>query len=99
MKGLVSVYMNEAEEEERYPEEGTPLPPPVTGDDAVDDAVSKAWSEDKTLLELPMKRVVCGTCRGTGSHVNPSIDCNGITAEEFAEDPEFAEAYFGGMWW
>lgn len=98
MKGLVSVYMNEEEEDERYPEEGTPPSPPVTGDEALDEAVKKAWSEDRTLLELPMTRVVCGTCRGTGFHVNPSIDCNGITEEEFAEDPEFAEAYFNGSY-
>jgi hypothetical protein len=98
MKGLVSVYMNEEEEDERYPEEGTPPSPPVTGDDAVDEAVKKAWSNDRTLLELPMTRVVCGTCRGTGSHVNPNIDYKGITKEEFAEDPEFAEAYFDGFY-
>jgi len=29
-------------------------------------------------------------------HVNPSIDANGISAETFAEDPDFAEAYHRG---
>ena len=36
---------------------------------------------------------ICQTCGGRGVHVNPSIDCNGITMEEFAEDPYFYEEY------
>jgi hypothetical protein len=28
--------------------------------------------------------------------VNPAIDCHGISAEEFAEDPDFAESYAAG---
>jgi len=39
---------------------------------------------------------VCPTCDGRGSHVNPSIDSHGISAEEFADDPDFAESYFAG---
>lgn len=45
---------------------------------------------------LPAKYEVCDTCEGKGSHVNPSIDCDGITAEDFAEDPDFEEGYFEG---
>lgn len=37
---------------------------------------------------------VCGTCEGRGRHVNPSIDGHGLTAEDFADDPDFAENYF-----
>lgn len=47
-------------------------------------------------VEFPFKWEVCGLCNGRGKHVNPSIDCNGISAEEFSEDPEFAEGYMRG---
>jgi hypothetical protein len=47
-------------------------------------------------IELPWKWVVCPTCRGKGKHVNPSIDCNGLTAEDFHDDPDFMEDYFNG---
>jgi hypothetical protein len=39
---------------------------------------------------------VCPTCNGKGTHVNPSIDCNGLSASDFHEDPDFAESYFRG---
>jgi hypothetical protein len=39
---------------------------------------------------------VCSTCAGSGSHVNPSIDSHGLTAEDFHEDPDFAESYCRG---
>ena len=42
------------------------------------------------------KYVVCDLCNGKGSHVNPSIDCGGLTAEDFEADPGFAEDYFDG---
>ena len=48
--------------------------------------------------EVTVKYEVCPTCEGKGKHVNPSIDCNGISAEEFAEDPDFAEDYFRGVY-
>ena len=41
---------------------------------------------------------VCPTCRGKGTHVNPSIDGNGITSEQFDEDPDFREDYFAGKY-
>lgn len=47
--------------------------------------------------EVPIEFVLCPTCNGRGSHVNPSVDCHGISAEEFAEDPSFAEDYFSGV--
>jgi len=58
-------------------------------------------TEDETEPEfielvLPAKYEVCQTCCGKGSHVNPSIDCDGITGDDFAEDPDFAESYFEG---
>jgi hypothetical protein len=52
--------------------------------------------EEGYLAEIPAKYEVCGTCEGKGSHVNPSIDGHGISPEEFAEDPDFAESYRRG---
>lgn len=48
--------------------------------------------------ELPTKWVVCNICKGKGTHVNPAIDCGGLTAEDFNEDPEFAEDYMKGVY-
>lgn len=48
--------------------------------------------------ELPWRWGVCPVCEGKGSHVNPAIDCNGLTADDFAEDPDFAEDYFSGRY-
>jgi hypothetical protein len=52
--------------------------------------------DDGTETEIPSKFEVCWRCEGQGSHVNPAIDGNGISPEEFAEDPDFAEAYLAG---
>jgi hypothetical protein len=41
---------------------------------------------------------VCGTCEGEGRHVNPSIDCGGLTREDFDRDPGFEEDYMGGAY-
>jgi hypothetical protein len=51
---------------------------------------------DEIQLKLPAKYQVCGTCEGRGTHVNPNIDGNGLSAEDFAEDPDFEEGYFRG---
>jgi len=45
----------------------------------------------------PAKRVVCYCCRGKGTHVNPNVDGDGITPEEFDRDPEFLESYLSGV--
>jgi len=56
-------------------------------------------SEDHALeARLPTKWVVCGACDGRGTMVNPSIDASGISAQDFYDDPEFAEDYFGGAY-
>jgi len=47
---------------------------------------------------IPAIFEVCGTCDGKGKHVNPSIDSNGLSAEDFDEDPDFRENYFSGMY-
>jgi len=51
-----------------------------------------------TTYTLPAMYEVCPTCDGKGTHVNPAIDDNGISAQEFIEDPDFQEAYFYGAY-
>jgi hypothetical protein len=50
------------------------------------------------VIELPIRWAVCPVCKGRGTHVNPSIDAHGISPDEFAADPDFAEDYFGGAY-
>jgi hypothetical protein len=45
---------------------------------------------------VPITLEVCNSCDGRGRYVNPNIDRNGISSEEFYEDPEFEEMYMGG---
>ncbi len=40
---------------------------------------------------------ICSMCEGEGKYVNPSIDAGGLSAEDFAEDPDFMEDYFSGV--
>lgn len=44
------------------------------------------------------KFAVCGACRGSGKTVNPAIDADGISAEEFRADPDFEADYFAGRY-
>lgn len=53
---------------------------------------------DEIVHEFPARFAVCGRCHGEGTHVNPNIDGNGLTREDFAEDPDFEEAYFAGRY-
>ncbi len=48
--------------------------------------------------KLPTTWAVCDVCNGAGTHVNPSIDCNGLSSEDFDNDPEFAEDYMSGAY-
>lgn len=45
---------------------------------------------------LPAIRTVCFRCDGTGTHVNPNVDGNGLSQEDFDADPDFKESYFRG---
>ena len=47
-------------------------------------------------VDLPAKYEVCQNCNGEGKHVNRAIDGNGLSREDFDEDPDFEEAYFRG---
>src|SRR6185295_13025047 len=60
----------------------------------------KFESLDEELLEmiLPLHFEVCDVCEGKGTHVSPLIDCDGLTAEDFAEDPDFREEYLEGKY-
>jgi hypothetical protein len=49
-------------------------------------------------IAIPFKWIVCGICDGRGTHVNPSIDCGGISREDFDDDPDFAESYRSGAY-
>lgn len=42
--------------------------------------------------------VICTLCRGDGTVVNPSIDAGGLSADDFADDPEFADNYRAGVY-
>lgn len=53
---------------------------------------------DEHEIELPVRMEVCPDCEGHGTHVNPAIDGNGLTADDFAEDPDFAEDYYAGRY-
>ncbi len=67
--------------------------------------VPKVWIEvespdgpQEEERELPWRWDVCPLCDGKGSHVNPSIDAGGLSGDDLAEDPDFAEAYFSGRY-
>lgn len=44
------------------------------------------------------KMEVCFVCEGEGTTVNPDIDCNGLTREDFDDDPDFREDYMAGRY-
>lgn len=56
------------------------------------------YAGDEEERRFLLEREVCPTCNGEGSHVNPSIDSQGLSADDFAEDPDFAEDYIRGTY-
>lgn len=60
--------------------------------------VIKFEDDDGNELSLPGKYEVCDRCDGRGSMVNPAIDGNGLSAEDFAQDPDFKEDYLNGLY-
>ena len=54
--------------------------------------------EEEYGVKLPTTWEVCHTCGGEGKHVNPDIDSHGLTAEDFYDDPDFAESYRSGVY-
>jgi hypothetical protein len=55
------------------------------------------FDADGNEVELPCHYVVCGRCNGTGVHDHPAFS-NGLSREDFDEDPDFAEEYFRGTY-
>lgn len=43
------------------------------------------------------KYVICPSCDGEGSYVNPAVDSQGLSAEDLADD-DFREDYLGGVY-
>lgn len=69
------------------------------------EATEKAWKEwlkslgARSTVVVDSRFEVCSTCKGRGTHVNPNIDCGGITASEWAEwDHEEREHYWSGAY-
>ena len=60
----------------------------------------KVYTDDDTVetVSFPVKLEVCPVCHGRGRHVNPSIDCHGLSQDDFDEDPQFEEDYFSGVY-
>lgn len=48
--------------------------------------------------QLECHKIVCPQCDGEGKTTNPAIDGNGISPDEFYEDPDFEEGYFSGRY-
>lgn len=54
-------------------------------------------NDSEEEVEFPGKNEVCSRCDGFGTHVDPNIDGNGITASEWEEwDQEDRESYMDG---
>lgn len=47
---------------------------------------------------IPFTWSVCDTCDGKGKYVNPDIDSQGLSREDFDDDPTFKEDYFAGFY-
>lgn len=48
-------------------------------------------------VQLPCHFAVCDRCNGTGVHDHPAFS-NGISQEQFEEDPDFREDYMSGRY-
>lgn len=62
------------------------------------DADHDGLYDDEPAPVKSVRWIVCPVCEGKGTHVNPDIDANGLTAEDFDEDPDFAEDYRSGVY-
>jgi hypothetical protein len=58
--------------------------------------------EDGSIIQIketvPVKMEVCPSCEGFGRYVNPNIDRDGLTQEDFDEDPDFKDSYLNGVY-
>lgn len=53
--------------------------------------------DDNLLIIVSSHYEVCSSCRGSGTMVNPSIDCGGLSDEDFY-DEEFRHDYMSGRY-
>ena len=53
---------------------------------------------EESILTVKAVYNVCPVCKGKGTHVNPNIDSQGLTREDFDDDPDFRESYFSGAY-
>ena len=52
--------------------------------------------DDGIERELPTRFEACDVCDGKGTHVNPNIDRQGLTGDDFHNDPDFFDNYRRG---
>lgn len=52
----------------------------------------------ETEIVIVAKFDVCPRCSGSGTHVNPAVDGNGISREDFDQDPDFEREYIAGTY-
>ncbi len=45
---------------------------------------------------FPTVWAICSLCEGNGKHVNPSIDCGGLS-DDLSDDPDFMGDYMSGV--
>jgi len=64
--------------------------------------VPKLWTTDAegcdVEIELPWNWGVCPVCNGSGTHVNPNIDRNGLSEQDFHDDPDLEQHYRSGLY-
>lgn len=53
---------------------------------------------EEIVLTVPFRYDVCRICDGKGNHANPNIDRQGLTQEDFDQDPDFLEDYMRGTY-
>jgi len=71
---------------------------PLFVDCEEEEVVEEEQGDEEEFVAFKCRFEVCNLCHGKGSHVNPSIDAHGLSAEDFAEDPDFADDYREGMY-
>lgn len=54
--------------------------------------------ENEIEVKAPARWEICSRCNGDGKHSNPAIDGNGLTAEDFEDDPDFRADYMSGRY-
>ena len=53
--------------------------------------------EKEREVNIPIRFEVCSCCQGKGTIVNPSVDPCGLGREDFDQDPDLEEDYYGGI--